>query len=120
MNDTVHIDIDENDLDDSYAEHSRRSASFSIFILIIFIVIGIRLLSPTTTVSTTTENYQMECTIVSVNRGVEGYSMLVEGYHNDELEQHEITITKHEFMTYKEGQFVTLNVSASNQCRIVN
>lgn len=63
--------------------------------------------------------YQMDATILNIERRESGYYATVEGFHGLVEEYHEVVLNRQEFMKYKEDQSVRVEVKGDS-CRILN
>lgn len=110
--------------DNNCQKQDRHSLEFSLSVLVVAILIVIRLLALADAqcnklVMDTSEPYVMSCQIISVDYIEGNYYIVVEGYHDNILESHQVKISKYEYMTLKKGQSITIEVKGGN-CSIVN
>jgi len=63
--------------------------------------------------------YQMEATIVTLERRDGSYYATIEGLNGLVKEYFEVSLTKQEFMKYKENQIIRVEVKGSS-CKILN
>ena len=109
--------------DDNYEELCKKQDRDSVFgtlgvlILMAFIII-FGLLPSIPEKQAEKFAYQMEATIVSLDKGQDAYIAIVEGDHDGVIEHYTVDLTKQQFMRYKEQQPVTVEIK-NNHCYII-
>jgi len=114
---------EDNAYDSNCQKQDKRSVEFSLSVLVVAILIVVRLLAMANeqyskVVTDPSEPYTLTCEVTSVDYINGDYYVSVEGYNGNVLESHQVKISKYQYMTFRKGQSITIEVKGGI-CSIV-